>query len=439
VIERHLLIVEDELDLAKSLLDLLTKVGKEKEGRRLVTRVASTTKAADWELQSQYWHAVSMDLQMPTEAGRATDFLHGIQMASNAAKSGGLLSKLIVYSGMANREKFSPKQLIIVAARLPKVDLYSKGLSESVSDDEESRESLTPAQWARRMMDYLFTDDKTIEQVGFEGQAPRLSAVGCWLQQAPKHLPTLLARHATVLESSWSEANSQRVDAALQLIETGTRLAVVQTAALIEHSGGKVGSLPDGTSLDACLDFLSRLLATYSTELKGWTWQSYLKPVLPALDDARKIRNVLRHTLSPGNPKQAWIELRPLLQAMMDLSAYWAQHPLWTELRYNGTVWTGERLAGNQWPRLRREVGGGINFDGTAVRGGVWQSAVRWPENGTGPTKVETFQWSQKWLTPDTNGRAWYLPMYTRTLRDQRRETVTLDIDSGNLGQRPGP
>lgn len=434
---KRLLVVDDEPDLIVIMSGLLRGFCRQRNVEEPEIHSVHNTHDADLALSHSYWHLVSMDLILPTAAGRQVESRNGVEMVRRAAKSGGLMSKLISYSALLGDIDNRPKELTRASTQLPKIDLYAKSSMAVSEGGDEPIEPLTPGGWANRVLDYLFTDDRYIDAEDYAGGSRRLSAVGCWLQQAPRHLPTILARHATVLDSFWEDTGTQRIDAALQFIEAGTRLAVAQTCALIEHSGGRVQTIPDGANMDQCLKYLGELMDQEAHLLKPWTWRSYARPAIPALDQARLLRNQLRHALTPINARHAWSQLRPSLQAMMDLSGYWAQHPIWTELRNSNRQWTGERLAGNQWPRPRREVGANLEFDATALRGGAWQSAVRWAPGGKGPVAVETFQWSTRWLRPDSNGRAWHIPLYRRSSRTQRHEWVTMDIDGGELGARP--
>jgi hypothetical protein len=53
-----------------------------------------------------------------------------------------------------------------------------------------------------------------------------------------------------------------------------------------------------------------------------------------AFDAARALRNESRHGLAAHKAKGEWNELYPLLLKIMDVSSYWAKHPLIIDLHY---------------------------------------------------------------------------------------------------------
>jgi hypothetical protein len=181
-----------------------------------------------------------------------------------------------------------------------------------------------------------------------------------------------------------------------------------------------------------CLSQLTELVDKHRQDLQRWSWFNYLLPALPFLNEARLLRNEDRHSLRPATSKLTWPKVKPSLQAAMDLSAYWAMHPIWTDLRYDKDGWIGTRIAGNSWPRPRRRLDSEIDFPGQASRG-AWQTAV----------KIDSSQAIFEYLNWDTlleagdDGRSWWLNINTE-VRGSRLSVQQLDLDSGALRSRFG-
>jgi CheY-like chemotaxis protein len=420
----RVLIVEDEEEAwALPMRELL-----EGQVARLPIEVTTVPDehSARWALAADYFHLISMDMMIPGKA-RELAVQPGINVAKTAAKSGAVLSKLLVYSSLLGA---SPQQAgaALIHNDLPKLDRYAKSYFGAPAP--EGIVELTPKAWAQRVARLLASEATAVD---FGPGDRRLSVVGAWLEGAVKHLPPLLARHAQTLQNHWDDPEqcAQKVDAAIAFTEVCCRLALAQTQVLLGPDA-PAAALPEQATMAACLDQLENLLRRHGAVLARYSWLNHVKRVLTQLDQARLLRNRIRHSVQPGSAQGNWRQVQGPLRAAMDLAAYWAQHPLWSGLRSGAEGWTGERLAGNGWPRPRRPVS---EEAAPAVpprqrAGLVWQTAV--DVSVPAEPRWVWVDW-QHWLTPDDEGRAWWLPIHGE-YRSSRRGEVQLDLDGG--GQR---
>lgn len=423
----RVLIVEDDVpNWAQQMVELLAALQGD-SALEVTCTIAANALKAERDMMSGHFHLVSLDMLIPDKAGEMK-VTGGIDLARAAFRSGALVSKLLVYSSFLARGSEDLDASAKIHSDLPNLDRYAKTASTLV-ESLASVEHLTQEQWARRVLEYLSSESITLSG---SNRAARRTVIGHWLDTAPKHLPMLLARHAQSLANAWEDpgAVNARFDAAVRFIETTTRLALLQTQVLVAaaDAGQIKPSRPNDARISTCLQVLNQLLKNHVQSLAQWSWANYLVPAMPALDEARLLRNEDRHSLSPGMGKAGWLKIRPLLQAAMDLSAYWALHPIWTELRFNVDGWTGERLAGNAWPRPRRKVEMDGKLSGAEVRGGAWQTAVK--VDGAAPS-LQLLDWSD-WLRADNNQRAWWFVAYQEQ-RGSRLVNQWLDLDSGSL------
>jgi hypothetical protein len=218
------------------------------------------------------------------------------------------------------------------------------------------------------------------------------------------------------------------------------RLSLTQTLMLLRHEGRLKGDvLPVDDSQANCLKLLAELEATHRDTLKAWSWHWYLKRALGPqgpLETARALRNATRHSMAPAAMQATWTQLLPCLLGLMDLSAYWAQHPLWVDIRPGTDGLTGERIAANQWPRQRKPLpppvaNSRMDFRSSAV----WQSAVLVDDSKE--AKFQMLSWRDL-LQLDSNGRACWMCIAEQNLRG-RRNQVWLDIDGGGVMTRSAP
>lgn len=425
---RRVLIVDDEPKWCRSMQTLLADISKSCDFE-VATEIALSVDEAKQLISQRHFHLVSLDMWMPLASG-AMGVEAAVELARHVIGPGAGTTKVVVYSGT-----FKPEALGFAEAQsdLPRVDRYRKSYSET-DDAEGFVEPLTQLQWAKRVIEYLEPD--SLNFFSRHRKSHSLDTVtGCWLRQAPKHLPCLLARHATDLDSAWRYGTdaTRRVDVALRFIEAATRMAWAQTITILREDGLPLSApmVPADETLASCIAVLRDLITHHADRLRAWNWFWYLKRGIDALEEGRKLRNVDRHSLAPRSAGSAWATMQEPMMGAMDLSAYWAQNPLWTEIRPGPDGWTGECIAANQWPRARKAVPW-PDVPQEARRGrGVWQSAVRIDKDSA---KIAWVRWHD-WLDEDANGRSWWMPIYTQN-RHRRPEMAFLDIDGGHVMTR---
>lgn len=430
-VSKRVLIVEDEKLWHGGMFDLLQAEAKKMPERARITldiEVATSTKDAASKLAQRFFHVVSMDMRLPGEGG-TLKIDQGLSLAQAAHQRAALTSKLVVYSALLS----GGDESVSIHAELPKLDRYQKGAND-VASTGNALEELTQQGWARRMLAYLDFERRAFTPA--PGARARQTCIGCWLEQAQKHLPPVLARHATEMANAWDAPADlpRKVDSGLRFIEATMRLALAQTWLLAGVEG--LRTLPGNDSWAAVPEMLDALVHKHAEALQTSTWNWHLKRVLPWYGKARALRNQNRHSLAADASSQTWPQLKQPLQAAMDLASYWAQNPLWRKFAPTPDGgWIGERIAGNQWPRARREfVAPGLVMPREAAHGrGVWQTVVesRGGAQASGPTGYQLVDWSGS-LDIDPNERAVWLPLYQRTsLRGGPAERVWMDLDQG--------
>lgn len=428
----RILIVEDEKDWVTLMTRALENEIEDRGLSGLITidAASNATKALHLIDISRY-DLVSLDMRIPHGMGDSSiEVVEGESLA-HAFSRRNIPAKYIIYSATLAQESIwaEPADGMRVA-QIAHIDKYAKSSGGDVPP-EQAVETLTTKEWAQRVLAYLDIDDERTLALQTPSGGTTESALGAWLSGAAQGLPPVLARHAQNLRNYWPEPGHNRVeagavDAALKFIEAGLRLAVAQTAVLLNHN--KPGHfLTDKSNQKDFVDLLRNWIA--GAGLAKWSWSHYLtKDVIDAFDEARKLRNEARHSLRPNCPKTEWNTLYPALRQVMDMAGYWAKHPLIAELRYKpGKGWAGELLCSTAYPRPTRPLSG-KRFPDSAAQGGIWQLPIRTTDEPPGWEEVP-LSWDS-WLRPD---KADARPLWLAIRKNRDGRLQAFDLADGEL------
>lgn len=368
----RVLIVEDENDW----IELMTlALEDEAEGRKVPAPRVDTAPDVDTArrlMPVNVYHLISLDMRMPDgPSDTCIDVKFGTNLVTELTKAGQRHPvKTIIYSGTLSPEEEQGKSVAgHTVARLPDIDNYSKSSGGQTAADEPF-ETLSPRQWASRVLDYLDLlapqDPRPPRALTLEPTPGRKvkTALGNWLSAAAQSLPPVLARHARDLEQHWpvpgsGEVDTRAVDAALKFVEASMRLAVAQTAVLLDDCL-PAAHLKEKTSWLKLVNLLQVWAETHGAALSRWSWRTHLTDeVIAAFDEVRKLRSKTGQRLGTNNPLGSWSELYPSLRLVMDMAGYWAKHPLIANLTHRpGDGWKGEILSGTSYPRPIRALAG---------------------------------------------------------------------------------
>lgn len=433
----QILVVEDDEGWRETMTDALTNACRKRPCAVPAITPAIDADEARRELALNHFHLVSLDMRLPARKNDTVDVQQGIELAESMLSPMASLPKTILYTATLTQEQIqaTPFDGFHVAERLPLVDKYAKASGADLDPTAPGPETLSQRQWAERVIDYLWSEGLELANPAPNGK-PRQSALGAWLTGAVLTLPPVLARQAQELHTYWPapgrKVNAMAVDAALRFIETTLRLAVAQTGVLSGWKGTGRSELPGDDSLTAPIELLRASVGDPRSPMEGLSWGNHLTAgSVDAFDAARRLRNDIRHSLRADSFSEHWRDLLPLVRRTMDVAAYWAKHPLCTELRYGRDGWRGELVAGTAWPRPERGLPG-KDFPGAAVSG-FWQTAVR-RKNGEPGWEEIAVSW-QDWLAADAaRPRALLLKCFSG-----HRGVIGLDLDSGEKMPYPAP
>lgn len=414
----RILIVEDEDDWVYLMTRALEDDAKDRNLVKPIIEDAQNADTARHLMTLHHFHLMSLDIRLPAGRGdSAISVVHGAELAQ-ASWLGALLPKTIIYSGTLETEtvRTAPEDAMTVA-QLP-LEKYAKSSGASSASTTSSIETLSPKEWAKRVLDHLDYGKRELQIPPPPGakSAPKDTALGAWLRGAAQGLPPALARLAQELQRDWPTTGQHRVsaaavDTALKFIESSLRLAVAQTAVLLREKPANCG-LPDTNNQKDLINLLRQWRSGNNSAPTQWTWfTAYLTTdAVDAFDAARALRNESRHRLAAQKAKGEWNELYPLLLKIMDVSSYWAKHPLISDLHYLPREgWKGEILCGTGFPRPVKLLGH-KKLPGEAVRG-IWQLPPQLNPNGQDCTEAARC-WDD-WLRPDPHdGRPLWLAFF---------------------------
>ena len=325
-----LLLVEDEPNPRKLMALNLARVGQGSHLKPVACFAATINVAIRW-LRTRPFDVISLDMRMPSQEGSAILVSTGVSFAGHAIVTSAM-SKPLVFSITIEVEvarAILRDALEVAGAAVD--DKYAKSECSGSPNESTPFESLTYLDWAKRIHLYAETNAKTLPSPG----GIRLSTAGNWLKIGQQVLPPLLARHVAWMDRHWDARSAPPLDAAHRFIETCERLALAQTAVVLQAAGVNVATLsaPNAWQRKGVQDALGawrRQLAASSLERQeSWNWLNWLTDeTLVALNMARELRNQRAHGLAMANPEQDWQQLYQALRCVMDMASYWAMHPL---------------------------------------------------------------------------------------------------------------
>lgn len=369
------------------------------------------------QIRSRPWRLLSWDLRLPKGAGQEITIHAGLRLTQRLDVQR-LLSKQVIYSATVSNEWARDKAHEAMWASALPPDKYAKGSGDPSTD--AAWEALPVRQWAERVQQYLECPQRKLDHAppGSPDQ-PYLSWIGHWLEKAPQVLPPLLAQHAQDLANQWEGPVAGRLTAAIRLTECVARLALAQTAVLLqarpEDHGSNFEVLPPQNEQHA---EVLRALKNWAKQLQPgerchWNWRGWLSDeALDALSEVHRLRNQTAHELSRMQAKQVWDKLLPHLHRVMDLCGYWALHPLCTDVRFSPTGYWAQCLASTAWPSSQRALEADFDVPPLALThqgaDAYWQSpAYRAPEE---PWQLQGVSW-RGWLEREFAGQdgAWLL------------------------------
>lgn len=422
----RVLIVEDEEDWIYLMQRALEDEADARQIDHIKIDVALNAEDARHLIARHHYHLMSLDMRLPAGHNDSeVSVVNGADLARSSSL-GALLPKTIIYSATLDEEyiRSTPAEGMAVAQLTP--EKYAKSSGSASASVSSPIETLSPGEWAKRVLDYLNYDQRLLElQINLgTTKLVKESALGAWLHGATLGLPPALARLAQELQGDWPISKKHRasagaINAALRFIESSLRLAVAQTAVLIGLKPDTCG-LPDTNSQKDFIALLKRWMQTHEPALSRWTWRSdYLTDeAISAFDEARNLRNDARHTLAANTARAEWNRLYPLLLKIMDMSSYWAKHPLVTDLRFvPGDGWKGQILRGTGFPGPVERLSG-KDFPGAAING-IWQLPLRLTASGQDREEVPLC-WDD-WLQPDPHDAR---PLWVAYLTSRNRQQI---------------
>jgi CheY-like chemotaxis protein len=179
--KRRVLVVDDDDDLRRVLFETLSELAAD-SGMVLDIEQANGVSQAENALARRHFNIASLDMMMPLASGRLS-LDAGVELARLGTSSGAAISKLIAYSGYLAPEKEEFAELMEV---LPKIDRYVKTADESEAATART-ETLTPAQWSQRILDYL--QPETLQLTSSSRDRPPSTCQRCWHATPPTWNP----------------------------------------------------------------------------------------------------------------------------------------------------------------------------------------------------------------------------------------------------------
>ena len=375
------------------------------------------------KVRSRAWRVVSLDMRIPEAAGALVTVDVGIKFSKRRDMSR-YLGKLMIYSATLAIETSDPLGAEEVSSerrfdgyRTASLGLekYAKAESDNIDLKGSDWEFLSTHGWAKRVVEFLSSDKLQTEHVA-SGRVSK-TAIGFWLERAPRALPPVLARHAQDLANAWNEPGSTKTDVAIRLIETAACLALGQTLVLLAQPSPmqtpQAAAWPTDGLHASMLNALDDLLARHTAQLSKWNWSGWMTPAtLSAMRAAHAIRNEKSHSKQRVNARDEWQTLLPHLRVVMDLCGYWALHPLCADLRYDHNGWRAQLLASTAWPAPMEPLDRDHDFpsDAATDHDHFWQ-CVGYRERPDQPWVLKGIGWGEVLVRDqrdtDTGLRIW--------------------------------
>ena len=202
----RVLIVEDEDDWIELMTLALEDEAEDRKAPTPKIDTATDAQAARRLMALNHYHLISLDMRLPAnERDTAVEVKQGTDLVRELATQDYLLSKAIIYSGTLDQESVKVTPIAgLTVAQLPDIDKYAKSSGSQTATDDPF-ETLSPREWASRVLDYLDLldpqDPRHPRALTLEPTPGRKfkTALGNWLSAAAQSLPPVLARHARAL------------------------------------------------------------------------------------------------------------------------------------------------------------------------------------------------------------------------------------------------
>lgn len=411
----RILVVEDEEVWHDPMLRAWAEVAKAPPPHLAV----SAQEALDMSRDGP-WHVVSLDMRLPQSRGLGREVDVGVDL-TKVRFDDNFPSKLLVYSitldvEMAQSTHEGVTNLGITAS-VDVDDKFAKAGTSAPARPGRAWSYLSPYGWAQQVLAYVKADTLSCPDIA-DPKKQRLSAIGAWLERAPKRLPPFLAALAQDLANHWDRPGSDRVEAALRFVEGVAKLALVQSAVLLQHSPGPAAELQALLpSNGRHAHTLKSLNALYTSLLQHWPGCNWLKwlttDCLAQLETAHDKRNQMRHSFKGLRHLDEWRDLYPSLRVAMDLASYWALHPLCVNLRLERGGWHGQTLTSTAWPTAKIALErGAVPPDDVETSEQAWQFV--WQRSSTDqPWVCAAVPWAD-WLHKPHGSDEWWLFLWQR-------------------------
>lgn len=403
--QTQLLVVEDDAEFLRLMRDelgdlLMPRAATDRPKLRYALGAAQ---ARAW-LRTEPLDVLSLDMRVPEAPGLVVTAQAGMAFAKSPLVTSET-AKAIVYSagiGLDELRKDPGRAMLISSA--PVDDRFAKADQDRPADDANPHETLAVDSWASRLLEYADSPGPDLPGRRNAAGQPRRSAIGAWLDSAPRLLPPLLARLADQMRQHWGGLAGRLV--ALRLAEVSTHLAVLQTALLLRHEGQRF-TLPASWPWHHQIDWLRHHRNQHSMHLRRWNWAAWLTDdAVEALDRLRLVRDEYAHKRRPVQAVGGWQDLQTPLRHLMRLTSYWASHPLCLNIQHGRDGQRAEVFAGLQDPLLTRPLDGDAPFPAHALQthDQAWQ--VIWHSEQPEPADDQTpplwqpvaLPWPRDWL-----------------------------------------
>ena len=394
----RILIVEDDLEgwaqpMQRRLKDLMPNCQVD---------IAEDKVEAEALMAVGQYQFFSFDMRMPEKQGEIVSIETGVALAKRYPWSG--FPKYIIYSQTLQPEEIQRNLKDgVMVLRLVVPDIYSKPTGGDQDNELGDVECLRVVEWAERVRDYLCVQSLRLD-VGRERKP--LSLLGAYLEDGPELLPPIIAIHLRSLQQEWDTREGIKLKYALRLIESVSRLAMMQTSFFLAHQNLAV-DLPRREDWAGVLNWLE----AQRPHITEWNWSNYMREeTIKALDKARRLRNEEAHQLSKSDAKKRWVELQEPLLYALDICCYWVRHPILTDLRYDRDGWSAVHLAGLESLKARKRLPDNLDFPAEATSGGIWQLVWRLPTEGQ-LLQSCGLSWPESLLSEDAKAEKFWLPM----------------------------
>lgn len=378
---------------------------------------------------------VSLDMRLPERAGEVVTADTGLKLAGQFTALD--YPKYMIYSQTLSDPRATAYGDPSDAVLALRADSYAKPSAASRPPQPQAP-LLSVRQWAQRVVDYL--DPTRLQLVPDPGDSTgKRTVLGVQFKRGPLLLPPPLARAVARLADDGHGA-AKATPLVASIVHETLRWAVAQSAVLCAASGCPV-TWPADASAGAALRALGDMLPL----LGGWNWSNYWSPA--ALD---ALAAFAAHSgagavgtggaAGGGDPPAARASetadsaasVAPLaLHHCLDIAAYWARHPVLTDLHHSRDGWTALPLRAAALPRRRELLALAHDFSAAADRGG-WQGAWALDSRPDVPARYQLVSWQSVLEREPGDGTRWWLRLH----QAGDAPPTWMDIDSGVCASR---